>query len=151
MKRTLCLLLLVTLVSTGCTDNLKAAAQALDETAKAVGVFESVVLNANLNHLLSDDTTRALLTFSSDISTAGKNATDAVRGMTSLTAQKRTDLLSLLGPALISVNKTISDLSVTVPSSLTTDPRTGKFITDVQAALTLIQTSLTAAQIALRN
>lgn len=141
--RTVIALIMVTLLLAACQDHdLQTLAKALDDSAHGVAVLQTVVIEANNQHLMSDDVTRSLLEFSVKVNLAGQNAVMITRNINSLDAADRQRLLNILAP---------------VVDALRTGQVLTNSITDVNArqrvvaALALVQVALNSAQLVLAS
>lgn len=144
VKLALALFLVLCVSMAACEDaSLTKTAQALNDTALAVGAIQTVVIDANNTKVLSEDNTRAILQLCDKISDAGKQATAITRGLTKLTPAQRGSLAVILTPVLDAVTQAINTGLV---------PITNQDIkTRVLASLVTIQTALTTVNIILSS
>ena len=134
--------LLLVLSLTACTDrDLQAVSSALSDTAKAVGVFQETVINANAQGLLSETGTRQLLQVSLRVNAAGQQAVTITRNLSKLAPENRSQLLQILKPVIDSVAEADAQLVRVIP-----EPRVRA---NIASALTLIQTTLNTIQLTL--
>lgn len=133
------LILLVAL--SACSSDLTTVAKALDDTSKAIGIFQTTIIQANTDKLLSDAETAKLMSVSVRVSMAGLQAVAITKQLSTLAPTDRANLLAILTPII----DALSDAQ-TLDVAGIANPATRQ---KVQAALLLIQTSLNTAQIVL--
>ncbi len=141
-KRLLILTLVVLVIATACNDKtLQTVAKALNDTATAVSVFQTSVINANAQKLISDADTANLLRVAIRVNLAGQQAVQVTRNLQSLGAADRTNLLAILEPVI----GVLADAQTNAILNIT-DLKTRQ---NIQAAILVIQTALSVAQLAL--
>lgn len=141
-KTTISLLLLLLLSLTACTDaDLQTVAVALNDTARAVSVFQQTVINANTQGLVSESNTRQLLEVSLRVNAAGQEAVSVTRNLSKLAPENRSQLLQILWPVIESLAQVDSQLVQLVPEA--------RARASIASALTLIQTTLNSIQLTL--
>lgn len=120
---------------------LQRVSEALRDTAASVGVFEQVVIDANKQGMLSDESTRPLMTLVLKVSQAGVQATAVTRAIHSLAPADRQNILKILVPVITAVQKGLADNVVAIKDLKTRQ--------DLRTVLLLVQTALTTAQLVL--
>lgn len=121
--------------------DLRRVGEALRDTAASIAVFEQVILDANKQGTLSDDTARPLIAIVLQVSQAGKQATIATTEIHRLAPADRQQILNILVPVIDAVQKGLTDNIVTI-----SDLKTRQ---DLRTVLLLVQTSLSTAQLVL--
>lgn len=139
--RILISLIVVALVLTACQDkDLQTLSKALDDSAHGVAVLQMVVIEANDQHLITDDAARPIMEFSVKVNSAGQDAVAIARNLNSIDPVSRQKLLTVLAPVI---------------QVLANGQTLGNAITDagvhqkVTAAMSLIQVALNSAQLVL--
>jgi len=141
-KRKLAAVLILALVFAACQDkDLETVANALNDTARGIGVFQSTVIDANAQGLLNDDTTRQLLQVSVRVNMAGQDAVAVTRDLVKLQPQDRTQLLNILKPLIDVLSQADSQLIGAIPDE--------RARANVRSALLVVSTALNTAQLAL--
>ncbi len=140
-RSVIALVLVLILALSACSNDLTTVAKALDDTAKAISVFQATIIQANASGLLSDAQTTKLMAASVRVNTAGLQAVTITKNLSSLAPADRTNLLAILNPVITA----LSDAQ-TLDVAGIVDVNTRQ---KVQASLLLIQTALNAAQIVL--
>lgn len=142
LKLTRLPLVLALLLLTSCSDpDLVTVSKALRDTAQAVSVYQSVVIDASAHNLLSENTARALMQVSAVVNERGQEAVAFTRHLSKLAPADRTTLLGILTPIEDALGHAGTNLLLEIR-----DPATRQ---KVQAALLLIRSGLSAAQLAL--
>lgn len=129
------------LLLSACTDkSLQILSKALDDTAHGVAVLQTVVIEANAQNLLSDDSARSLMEFSIKVNMAGQDAVAIARNIDSLDPASRQKLTLILTPIAetLKIGQTLGNsiMDVNVRQRVT-------------AAIALIQVAVNSAQLAL--
>lgn len=134
--------LLMILLLVACSDqDLVTLSKALNDSAKGISVFQTTVIQANTDKLLSDQTTKKLLEATVKVNEAGQQGVQMTRALSKLSPQDRSNVLQVLRPVIDQVNSILNTDIVTIP-----DPKTRDTI---RAALFIVQTALNTANIAL--
>lgn len=137
-------ILVLTLLLTSCTDpDLTKVAKALNDTAQGISVFQTTVIQANTQKLLSDGMTRTLLESALRVDNAGQRAVAITRGLNALAPADRTNLLAILVPVINALADTQTSITLGIKDAGTQ--------TNIRASLLLIQTSLNTAQLVLAS
>jgi hypothetical protein len=97
-------MILCALILQSCADqDLKKIANQLVVTGKAIKAMQATTLSAQKNGLISEDETRAVLTFTLKINAAGKQASDITRKIEKLAPEDRKNLGQILNPLLTEI------------------------------------------------
>ena len=136
------LALVLCLACTSCADaDLGKVGKALTITATAVGELQTIVLEANTQQLISDESTREILQLSIKVSQAGKEAVVITKAISKFTEPSKLQLLQVLTPVINSVNTLLDQGTLNIKNEATR--------TKVRGVLLSIQTSLSAVQLIL--
>lgn len=141
-QKRLAIALLLCFALSACKDDMRALANALNDTANAVATIQQVVIAANQNGLMTVAQTRPVLEMTAKVATAGGQATEIAKKLNELKPEDRTNLSLVLAPitqALLDGNGPVSQIP---------DPAVRQ---RVQGAVTTITTALTTAQLVLKG
>ena len=143
MKRLLTCLMLTVLLF-GCSDKtLQTVATSLDAASKATEAFQATIITLNQQGALSTDQTTALMNVALQIDNAGLIITQQTKQITSLSAANKTSFIATLTPVLAGIQQALTTQVLGIKDNNTRQ--------SVQTMLVLIQTSITAAQVALQG
>lgn len=138
----LVMIVMMAAILAACTDrDLENVSKGLDDSAKAVAVFQETVISANEQGLVSAANTRQLLQISLKVNAAGRDAVQVTRDLTTLEPGDRTKLLGILKPVIASLAEANSSLVTLVPEA--------RARANIASALTLLRTTLNTIQITL--
>lgn len=119
--------------------SLQVVANALLTTAQTIGDLQAAAINANAQGLLSDAATRTILTITSKLAMAGKQADAITAGIAALGPIQKSTLFSIFDPILKSVNDSLG--SGLIPAGANTNT--------IRLLLTAIQGTLSGVEVAL--
>ncbi len=141
IKRRLTSAAFALLLLTACTDrDLETLSQALRDSAAAIGILQTAVIQANAQGLLSDDATRTILTAAVRVNEAGLQATAMTRQLNALGPTDRRNVLAVLQPVIGSIAGAVAAVPLGVEPNVRQN-----IILSLQA----IQAALNSAQLAL--
>lgn len=141
MTKRVALVLALALFAACADGDLRSVANALKDTAAAVGSLQTTVIKANELSLIDDADTATILHICTKVSLAGKEATAITRGIAKLEQPERAKLFVILRPVV-----TVLDNAVTYElAGIKNDDTRRK----VHAGLVAIQVGLAAAQLVL--
>lgn len=125
-----------------CTDqDLLKVAKGLDAVAVSVGQFQTTVIEANTQHLLSESVTRKLLTIALKVDQGGKEATQVVKQLQQLAPADRVKIMAILAPVIKAVSDSVNNDLIPI-----TDPEAKQ---KVQLALLAVQSGLNTVNLIL--
>ncbi len=138
------LLLIVSLVSVGCSDpTLTKTATALHDVSLAVAAVQQTAIDGNKQGLISEADTRTILLLCQRVNTGGQQASAITRGLVNLPPAQRGNLLAILNPLVGAVNDALGNGVIHISDPGVRDK--------IHISLVAIQTGLTTAQLVLQG
>ena len=140
MRRFAPLLLLMLCMS--CDDSsLVKVSKGLLITAQSLSTLQTTVIEGNTQKLISDDTTRVILTLCVQINQAGKDATAVTKNLAKLENPSKVQIIGILKPVVTAVGNMLDNGLLGIKDEKTQQ--------EVRLLLLTIQSTLNGIQLAL--